>query len=265
MNGPLLNQPMIKTLCTIALIGLYSSNVLGQNIIGVIDYVKVDDVDEYLEVEKAWKKIHEERLKEGMIISWSLYQVMYKTVDDPYNFISISMYDSFSKLDKGVPENILNAAYPEKNEDDWESFDIRTYRSRKVITSSIFHQQLSCSKGLDRLGKYYVINEINVKQGASKEYIRINEEIYKPLFEEDIKNNNRTNWSLWAKWPGDTKDFHYLSADGYADLDQMEPSNYIEYFNKIHPHKNFDKISARVEELRTLENSEMWKVIHRIF
>jgi len=235
----------------------------SQNIIGVVDFMKVEDPNEYLEVEKLWQKIHEERIKQDMITGWMVCQVMYKTADDSYNFVSVSWYDAFSKLDKGVPESVLQAAYPEKNEADWKAFEERTNKSRSVISSIIFHQQLSCANGIDRSGLYYLINELNVKQKDSKEYLSIQKEIYKPLYEEDVRNKKRTNWSLWAKWPSDTDNFHYLSADGYTDLKQIKPENYKEYFNKIYPEKDFDEISTQIEALRILENSEMWKVIYR--
>lgn len=236
----------------------------GQKLIGVVDYMKVENHNEYLDIEKSWQKIHEVRIKEGMIIGWSVYQVMFKSVKDPYNFVTITWYDAFSKLDKGISEKTLKAAYPEKSDKDWEDFYTETYKSRIMITSGVFHQQLSCHKGLDHLSQYYVVNEINVKPGKSKEYIKLMEEVYKPLYVEAIKNDQRASWSLWSKWPGNMKDFQYVSADGYVSLEQIDKVNYVEYFKKLHPEKNIDQISEKIEELRTIANSEMWKMIYRV-
>lgn len=239
--------------------------LLAQNIIGVVDYMKVDEPEAYLELEEQWQKIHEERLKQGMIIGWAVYKVMFKTTEDPHNFVSISWYDSFSKLDKGVPDDILQAAYPEKSEQDWKAFNELTEKSRKLVSSGVFHQRISCSNGLDPKGQFYVISEISVKPGkSSREFLKLSEEIYKPLYVEDIKNNHRTGWSLWEKWPGNMKDFQYGTADGYASLDMIDHSNFMDYFRKIHPDKDPDEISERMEELRALVNSEMWKLMLRV-
>jgi hypothetical protein len=56
----------------------------------------------------------------------------------------------------------------------------------------------------------------------------------------------------------------YVSADGFDNLDQIKNVNYIEYFIKIHPEKDMDQISKKTEEMRTLINSELWKMIYRV-
>lgn len=254
---------MKQSIIFLILVFTINSTLPAQNIIGVIDYMKVEDQAEYLEVEKLWQKIHVERIKEDHIIAWVVCQVMFNNVEDPYNFVTISWYDSFSKLDKSVPDEILKAAYPDKTKDEWDTFMEKTEKSRKKLTSGVFHQTLSTSDKLDIQGQYYVINEISVKPGKSKEYLNMEEEIYLPLHNEAILNKHRTGWSLWAKWPGHGKYFQYLSADGYNALDQIDDVDYVNYFKKIHPDQDMDEVSEKMEVLRTLVNSEMWKVKYK--
>jgi hypothetical protein len=256
---------MMKFLSTICFLIFFLGNTgTAQNVIGVVDYMKADNPAAYMEMEKQWQKIHEERLKAGIIIGWAVYQVMFKTIEDPYNFVTISWYDSFSKLDQPLSEEILKKAYPEKSKDAWQNFMAKTDNSRTLISSGVFHQRLSSTSGLDHRGTYYVLNEIKVNPGKSKEYLKITEEIYKPVYDLDFKSNGRTSWSLWAKWPGNMKDFQYASAEGFASLDQIEHTNFAENFKKIHPTKNMEEVSQRMEELRTLVNTEMWKLIYKV-
>ena len=244
---------------------IISFNSYGQkNIIGVVDYMRVENPDEYLEVEKQWQKIHRERLKEGMIVGWAVYKIMFKTTEDPYNFITVSWYDSFSKLDKGIPDRIVNSTFPNMSKEEWKAFNDKTDNTRKRISSGVFHQRLTTTNGLDKQGTYYVINEINVKRGKSKAYINMCRDIFLPMYEKDIKNNGRTVWSIWEKWPGNMKDFQYGTADGYTSLDQVEPANYMKYFKEIHPDKDINEISDLLEEIRELINTEMWRLEYRI-
>ena len=92
--------------------------------------------------------------------------------------------------------------------------------------------------------------------------VDILEDIYIPMYQEDIRQGNREAWSLWEKWPGNMKNFQYLAADGYNSLEQIEPIDFLEYFKNIHPAKDIDDISAQIEEMRELVNTEMWKLIY---
>lgn len=245
---------------------LVENTLFAQASIGVVDYMKVENVDQYVELEKSWKKIHEERLKNKMIVAWAVFEVMYNTAQDPYNYITVSWYDSFTKLDKGVSESTMKAAFPEKTEADWEEFKELTNSSRKLVSSSVFHQRLR-TRLEDKIkiqGQYFVINEINVAKAKSKEFVDILEEIYLPMYIEDIKQGNRAVWSLWENWPGNMKDFQYLAADGYDSLAQIEPINFLQYFKDLHPNKNIEVISDRVEEMRELVSTEMWKMIYLV-
>lgn len=263
MNVNYRYHPFKGTLFTFLIVILFTICGKGQTIIGVADYMKVDNIPEYIELEKQWQKIHRQRLKEGVIVGWAAYQIMFKTPEDPYNFITVSWYDSFSKVVKEVGNETIQAVFPDMTKDDVDAFLEKTEGARTRVQSGVFHQLITCANGLDKQGKFYVINEINVKQGKSRDLLKIYDEIYRPLYEEDVRQNNRTVWSLWEKWEGNKKDFQYLSADGYSSLDQIEQVNYLDYFNKIHPDKDVSEISAEVEELRELVSTEMWKLILR--
>ncbi len=265
MNGSLPIQIMKNAIAGFALIILLHISAMGQSVIGVINYLNVDNPEEFIELEKMWQEIHKERFKQKMISGWALYQVMFKTIEDPYNFITVSWYDSFSKLDKEIPEYIIEAVLPQMSKENWKAFEDKTNSTCTVVSAEVFHQRFTCApKILDNQGNFVVVNEISVKPGQSKELLKLYEEIYKPLYEEDIRNQNRTNWSFWEKWPGNMKDFQYLSADSYIDLDQIGQPDFMQYFKKIHPNKNPNEISQQIESIRTLVNTEMWKVIYRI-
>ena len=60
------------------------------------------------------------------------------------------------------------------------------------------------------------------------------------------------------------KDFQYLAADGYDSLAQIKPIDFLHYFRDLHPDKNIDEISDRVEEIRELVNTEMWKLMYLV-
>lgn len=251
-------------LTTTALLFAFVFYASGQAVIGVVEYLQAEDQEEFLEIEKEWHSIYKELIETEDIYGCSVFQVPYNTNDKQYNIVKILWFDSFSKINFRSGFDSYQAAYPNKDKDDWKDLQNRTKDSYEVVSSGVFQQQLSCSNGLDKQGKIYRINEIQIKPGKNKKYIQMMQEIYLPVYIEDVKNNKRTVWSLWAKWTGETDTFEYTTADGYTDLKQIEKDDFTEYFKNIHPDMEMNEISKEIEEMRTLVNSEMWKLIYRI-
>ncbi|MCB0583611.1 MAG: hypothetical protein KDD10_30300, partial [Phaeodactylibacter sp.] len=56
-----------------------------------IDYMKVEPGkhDDYLKLEKAWKKIHEANIKAGKYSYWTLTSVLYPSgAEEAYNYVT---------------------------------------------------------------------------------------------------------------------------------------------------------------------------------
>jgi hypothetical protein len=264
MNGQFSFPALRNTFIILLILFHIPIIVKGQAVIGVADYMKVVNVEEYLELEKQWYQIHKERLKEGMISGWAMYEVVFTSPEESYDFVTVSWYDSFSKMREAVSDETIQAAFPDMNANEIKEFHQKTEQARTRVSQEFFHQMLTSAEGLDTQGKFYRINEIKVQKGKSKDLLEIYEEIYLPLYKEDVKQQKRTVWSLWEKFEGTLKDYQYLSADGYSSMDQIDQVNYKAYFNKIHPNKDVEKISEEVEKLRELVSTEMWKLIMRV-
>ncbi len=236
-----------------------------QNLIGVVDYLKVDDPEAFIKLEGECSKIHQERLNRNDIIGWAVYKVMFKTPEDPYNFIIIVWYDSFSKLDDKIPGDICEAAFPGRDASYGKDLLKRHEKLIKRMSSGVFHRQISASRPLDHTGTYFVMDEINVKPGASDEYLKLLEDIYKPVYEEVIHRGRQTSWSLWAKWTGNMKDFQYVSSKGFENLDQAnEMMEDTGFFKSVHPDLDIESLNKKIGSISTKVNSEIWKLEYKV-
>ena len=259
------NIRMSKTLLTtIFLLLSLTFGVTAQGMIGVVEYIKTDDPEEFLSLEQEWHKVYKGLIKEEEIYGCSIFQVLYKTKDDDYNFIKILWFDAFSKINFRFRSDDYVAAYPDKDEKDWKDFQQRNKDNYEVLSSGVFQQEISLVNGLDQIGEFYRISEIHVQPKNSRDYHRLIEDVYLPVYKEDVKNNNRTVWSLWAKWTGSLDNFEYLTADGYTDMGQINQDRFADYFKTIHPDKSMSEVSDEMNELKVHVNSEMWKLIYRI-
>jgi len=255
---------MSKTLFTTTLL-IFALNFIafGQSVFGVVEYIKADNPKEFLEIEKEWHRIYKQLIQQEKFDGCSVYQVLYKTKEEDYNYIRIYWFDSFTKIFK-IRNDQYKDAYPELSKDGWKKFQKRTENAGDVVTSSVVYMEASCANGLDKEGSFYKINELDIKPENSKQYYTLVKDIYLPIYQEAVNDNQRTAWSFWAKWTGNTDNFEYYTADGYESLDQIDQDRFNEIFRELFPDKNIQELSDQMNTLKTLVNSEMWKLVYRI-
>lgn len=106
-----------------------------------VDFMKVNpgkDAD-YLKVEQdLWKPIHQERIKQGLTKSWSLYGVQFPSgTDQKYGYVTINTFDQFSQLENpyGSFEKVFSKVHPGVKADE---FMDRTEKSRNLVRSEVW-------------------------------------------------------------------------------------------------------------------------------
>ena len=89
-------------------------------------------------------------------------------------------------------------------------------------------------------------------------------------FQFNYKNVNLGEVGFYESLSVEQKDLFEkeIKAIGFELIDDRK-SRMIEkiksiIIQKIHPEKDMDQIGENIEELRTLVNSEMWKMIYRV-
>jgi len=52
-----------------------------------------EHIEDYLKIEKFWKSVHQERIKDGRMTAWLLLKVVNEEQKDiPYNYITLNVY-----------------------------------------------------------------------------------------------------------------------------------------------------------------------------
>ncbi len=98
-------KSVLKVL-TFLLLAALPITLLAQNTTLVIEYMKVTRESEgtCLEVEKAWTKIHEKRVEEGLCMGWQLWENSYAGYGDEYQYITIHWYKDWAHSFTPVPD-----------------------------------------------------------------------------------------------------------------------------------------------------------------
>lgn len=134
-------MPWVLTAASLAVTGMVAvQSAERPSRIYVVDFMKVEPGggDRYVEVETEWwKPVHAERIRRGLMHSWSLYRVRYPDgVAKDYDFVTVNVYDSFadSELDPFV---LLAEVHPDADRAEIEK---ETLASRRMVRGEIWYR-----------------------------------------------------------------------------------------------------------------------------
>ena len=261
----------VTILLTIAIGAFPLTGYAQQNdptLYALVEFMKVKPGNEsrYLDVEKnIWKPLHLARAKQGNIVGWFLYQVRFTGTDDCYNYVTVTLFDNFAKIEdpwKNIdPAKILQGKDLDKA---WQE----TGESRELVSSSLITRQASVYReGGPGDFKFLEVDYMKVEQGNEGEYVDVETNIWKPIHQEFIKAGSRVGWSLWGRnFPsGAGLDYQYVTVNYFADFSKIGTADYNAAYNKAHAGKDIDAKMNRTNLSRILVKSELWEVIDKVF
>ncbi len=259
---------LLPLLAALAVPGSAVSQEEGGTLYFQVDYMKVPEGggDAYLAVERdLWKPIHEERVRQGTIMSWSVYGVRAGAPHSGYNYVTVTVFDDFAKLENPFPEGTFEAAFPTgAPEGAWE----RTFEARKQVHTEIW-QSINAAQAAGESGpsgRYIVINYMDAPVGGESEYVSIEQEAWKPLHQARIDAGQMSGWGLYGlTLPGGASTpYNFAAVDFYNELgDVVEPWT-PEIMEAAYPGASENAVQEMMERTnraRTLYKSELWEVL----
>ena len=243
------------------------STLLNAQTIAVLDYMKVEpeNTQEYMEVEKMWKNIHQTRLKKGLINFWGLYSVMFSGANDEYNYVTVTYYNSMKDFDNSYSDEINQEAFSGKSQRQINIMMEKTVPSRTLVRSQPFNLISRTETPSSEPPSIILVNSMTVKPGGNSNYITLEREIYKDIHEESVKQGGRSGWSVWSKMGGDRTSRQFVTVDAYISWDQMDQeSDFGDLFKKVHPDKNMEEVNDKTIKSRLLEKRETWRLIDSV-
>lgn len=222
--------------------------------------------DEYLKLEKAWKKIHQANIKEGKYNFWELTRVEFPNGDnEEYNYVIRTNFKGEKQLagylgNWTMPANLESILTKEEM-----ALVERTSEIRMWVKSEVwFHADLTVGKDIEN-EKIVVFNYFNFPESGSRtDHFRVEREIWKPVHEARIKDGKMIGWVMAGKsMPnGSAQPYFDATVDLYADWEQfLSQSSPIPYFEKIHAGKDFEKLYAETEAACDLIRQEVRSVV----
>lgn len=254
----------MKKLLSLTLTGIVAlslaANLFSQA--NMVSYMKVKPgkMQDYLEVEKEWKKIHQARLEKGHIIGWQLWHKMYGGAGDEYQYIVINWYKNLANAEKGGWE-IIDELYTKEEK---EKLFQKTLDSRVTIRTDAM--RLVTQAEVTKPTNYIMIASMRPKQGMRDEYIQMEKDIFKPVWEEVInQGGNLSHWSLWNKWMYKEGDVELFIVQGYNEFSDINRGiNAEEILKKVHPDMSMDEMRELVGKTRDSVARELWRLVDSV-
>ncbi len=233
----------------------------------VVEYMKVKQGDDqkYVDIEQNyWKKIHQERVNQGEIVRWMLYEVRFAGSNDEYNYVTATIVDDPAKLETPFANIDFEKIFPGE---DIDKISNETMSSRQLVKRNLIQMvsSLDPDSGPEPFG-YIEVDFMKVKPGNGGAYVDVENNVWKPVHKEFIKEGSRVGWALWQTiFPsGSGLDFQYATVNYIKDFSKINAADYNGAFAKAHANEDVDKLMEDTNNSRDLVRSELWRVVDAV-
>lgn len=236
----------------------------------VYDYMKVKPGkwDDYLKLEKAFKKIHAAKKKAGKLDDWGLMQVLSPSgASVEYDYVTFNVYAGDAQLanyyeGQYMPDNWSQMLAPDEFEVVMNSSEIRTLVKSEVWTTvdGVLADNFKTSK-------ISVFNYFGFPAGGNHDkHVKMETDIWKPIHAARVKDGTMKGWRLLQMQLPFGADMPYQDAtiDLYSDMSQYLAPFFDKYFAKVHPGKDVNALLKQTNESATLLKGEVRMVIDRL-
>ena len=249
----------------IIFVGLSASSQTNANYFA-IKYIKVDPSveSEYLRLElEVWKKIHQARVKEGVLDGWYLFRIVSPAgTSAKYNYLTIEAYNGSEKLAghfDGYGVDYTGILSP-----DDIALALRTPEIKDMIYEEVWRtvdEVLNLNSG--DMYRYQIFNSMKLRPGTEEsDYQRMEQTYWKPMHQERMKRGTMKGWGLYTMIiPGGTeRDYHWATVDFYDDfINYLEPTTPI--LESVHGETSAQKYIKETTEKRDLLKAEIRELV----
>ncbi len=232
-----------------------------------IDYYVLDHgtVPGFVEMhEELWKPVHEERISEGKIIGWNLYDALITGPTVKYDFVAITMTEDYGALFGADDADLIERVHPERGT---EPLIQTMHEGYRIVNSEIWQMNGAAlpDGAAAPAGKYITKNYMD-SRGASGEHVSMELDFWKPIHHVRIDQDILNSWVMYTmvKPGGASIRYNYSTIDYYDRLSDIEGSVGMELARIAHPDLHDEELAdlfTRTGQSRTAYKTELWREV----
>ena len=110
---------------------------------------------------------------------------------------------------------------------------------------------------------FVVLDYMKVAPGKDAEYVRLEQQVFKPLHQQRVKNKEMVGWRLYeVPFTADThREYDYVTANIYDNMAAADGAGLMAVFGRMHPGKDGTNLIAQTGAARQTVRSEIWQLV----
>ncbi len=166
----------------------------------VFEFMVVDNEQEeaYEETERFWKKIHEERVKQGQIIGWDLWSLQPGGEQQGYQYLTVTLYDDPVKMmSRSELAGTIEKAYPDMSAEELQA-NLDAANASRDLAARVYLEQIASTESAYemKIGNIASIDMMKVDLDKYEAYEEAEKQIFQPLHQENVDEGYMANWGL---------------------------------------------------------------------
>jgi hypothetical protein len=241
-------------------------------------YVKMDYMSlanstprKYFELELGiWRRIHEERIRQGVTTAWYLYSVVPgdgSVPDLPYDYITVSVFNDYDMVFDDMATEAIRIAY---SGIDLDELYAKSDEARVFVRSDLWKMVDVVSPYTDSkpVSEYISVNYFDSRD-HSGEHMELETGFWAGIHEERIRRGNLNSEAVFllANNGRAEQNYNYATIDYYDNLMQIRQPIDVALASSAHPDLTEEEIRnyfARTPEARSVFKSELWRLVDYI-
>jgi len=219
-------------------------------------YVSVDCMKstaaDYSGVETdLWQPMHQERVNQGMINSWSLYRVVYGD-RSKCDYYTVTTYRGSTQLNAASSfETVFQVVHPDG---DFSQTMESTWQARRHVATELW---VAVDGIAPETHRFAVVNKMRADDPDA--YERMETRVFKPGHQALVDGGYRSGWAMYALVSpiGTSIPYNYSTVDY---VDHLNPVPMAEAMMSANPDRDLDALQELLE-LRDQVSSETWVLV----
>ena len=234
----------------------------------VFEYIKIEPGKgaDYRKIEQeVWVPIHRERVKQGIIKSWSAWGIRFPGgADREYDRVIITTFDKFADVETPYPPALFTKVFPNTLAVELVT---RTRALSRIVRSELV--MLIDSVGLNPQPlppRHAQLDFLKAEYGKDAEYVALARKYMKPVHQERVKRGILNSWQLFgARYPGGTnREYSHLTLNFFDKFEQIETPYPTGIFATALPNVNMTEAGAQLSAARKLVRSELLNLVEQV-